>query len=438
MDIIAYTQAFMDLEREHDLFRQPDWDPVRYDLFYRAYRAMTGAPSVIPPPPGQTLRQRVGRLQRQGLRMRLMQRLARHRREVLVIQAGRQTIGDHRTDPALEGLLRLMPGRYHVIDTVPRYYHLPEVGRLVLTPLSDPVASMAQSLARLAQGTVAADDLHRLAQEQMAVFHLRHQGYLRLLRRAAPRLVLAVQNGSEKPLFKAARTLGIPVVEAQHGLIGFGHPAYSYAPDIDYRGVDTLPNIFTTYSDHWSRSCHYPVNEVIPLGNDFMIPRGPAAPAADGEVMVISANIYHTALSAWLRTAAQALPGRRFVYKLHPNQGPDLAQIQQELADLPNVRVVDGQVKASDLLASTAHLVVVQSTVLYEALQAGIPASIVPIQNYQISQDTFDLPGVEVVETPQHLARRLGQDAPPPAPTQFFAPLDAPAAHALLERLLRR
>jgi hypothetical protein len=161
-------------------------------------------------------------------------------------------------------------------------------------------------------------------------------------------------------------------------------------------------------------------------------------PEEAGAVMAISADIYHTVLLQWLRPAAAALPGRRFIYKLHPNQHADFAAIREAFRDCPNVEVVDSSVSAPSLLPSVSHVVLVQSTVFQEALQAGRQVCVLPALNYRIHEADFHRPQVTVAADVQTLVAAL--QAPPLQADRpvFFEPFEPAKAVRLLGQCLHK
>ncbi len=64
-------------------------------------------------------------------------------------------------------------------------------------------------------------------------FEKRYQMYVFLLGRYHPRAVFLVSYYDEISRVKAAKDLGIPVIEIQHGSIGTGHEAYNVFTDLD-------------------------------------------------------------------------------------------------------------------------------------------------------------------------------------------------------------
>ncbi len=154
-------------------------------------------------------------------------------------------------------------------------------------------------------------------------------------------------------------------------------------------------------------------------------------------MLVISALRYHEGLVRWLRETAPRASARRFLYKLHPAQASSLAAIQAELAGLPNVTVHGTDVTVQTLLAESSDVLLIQSTVAYEAVQAGRRLLIIPELDYATHSDLMTLDGVEVVKDAAALVEALAHDRPPRTPQVFFEPFDAARATRILERLMR-
>jgi hypothetical protein len=352
---------------------------------------------------------------------------------VLVFRAPRQRRNGRPYDAALDAVVGVCPGRQLVIDTHPHYYH--RIIRSTHPPRVQSPALLDVLIDELRRQLTVPNDVREFRSFVLAKigeFLDALEAYDRLIAAVSPRLILVCQNGFEKALFTAAKRHAVPLVEAQHGLINYAHPAYSYPRGVDYESC-AFPTYFLAFADYWTERCHYPARRCLAVGNDdFFVERtAPEQPAAD--VLFISADIYHEMLLAKLTAAAARLPARRFKYKLHPNQQADLAKIRAELAHLPNVEVVDGNTAARASLASAGIVVVVQSTVAHEALQAGKRLCVIPILNYAIHSDLFGLPQVILTPSVDSLVEAI--EAPPAAmpPAVFFNRFDA----ARVARLMR-
>lgn len=439
MDVIEYMEAFGLIEERLGLFDDVAggirwWDPVRYEVHTAVYQRLVGAqaPAAFAP----SLLVRAGRLlTRLALRTWLWTRILLGRNDVLVFRAARKVRNGRRLDAAVDQLAQTCPGRQLVIDTFPHYYHRSaRSGRPRLVDRPAMLDRLAEELRTQFSIELATKDLEDLVLPLLAGYRRALRDYRRLLLAVRPRLIVMTQNGIEKALFRAAHELGVVVVEAQHGLIGRGHPAYSYPRGVDKRSLVGFPTCFIAFSDYWIRSCRYPADRCVALGNDeFHVVAQPPEP--DGEVLFVSADIYHAALSARLKEVARMLPHRTFAYKLHPNQRDDLAAITAELASWPNVKVIGSDVPMAQALPRASVVVLIQSTAAHEALQSGRRLCIVPELNYHIHRDLFDLPGVQVTSDASALAGAI--EAPPGdgAPAVFFDRFDDAAARRLFHDL---
>jgi hypothetical protein len=153
-------------------------------------------------------------------------------------------------------------------------------------------------------------------------------------------------------------------------------------------------------------------------------------------VLFIAADIYNHILFPLLCDAAARLPERSFKYKLHPNQEADFERLRRATSHLPNVQVIDARVAARTLLASAAVVVVVQSTVTHEALQAGNRVCVIPVLNYGIHADLFGLPQVRLTPTVDALIDVIASPASELPPVVFFERFDEVRARGLMRQLL--
>lgn len=438
VDADAFTDRFFDIETKLALFEDRAvghawWDVVRYDVYRAVYAEVAGMSAQVAPRRRLAARA-TGYLQRLGLRIRFAWRSRVRRYDTLVLRAPRQIRKGQPADLALDELIPLCAGPRLVIDTYPHLHHLSLArghgATGPLPPVVDRLIDALQSSYGLRDDTTIA--LAELMRTRLHAFDASLRSYRRLLARIRPRLVLLVQNGMEKALFRAAHEAGIPVVEAQHGLIAHAHPGYSYPPSAKIPDRSTFPDLFLTFSDYWSHACHYPADRCEAVGNDAFYPAPLPAHEGLGDILVVSADIYHDVLVRWIRPTAEALPERTFLYKLHPNQHTAFASIRAAFADLPNIQVIDSTVRAPSLFPQTSHVVLVQSTVLQEAAQAGRMVCVLPEMNYRMHRDAFDLPLVRVTPSVDALREALQAPVPRDAPPVYFAPFDRERAQALL------
>lgn len=405
MDIVQYTDKFFALERELDLFSDRVdgnswWDAVRYEVYHLVYYHVTG---LRKPLPALRMHKRViGYIARKALRASLYVKILFRNYDVVVFRCPRNQERGKSIDLVIDPVMASTQGRMLVINTYPFYYHRrirPHKGSHITRP------PMLNALTRAVERefTIPAG-FEDFVLDQIDSFTNSIDEYTRLFRRVAPRLVLMVQNGVEKGMFCAARSLGVPVIEAQHGLIQYVHAGYSYPPELSYAGLTSFPDHFFAFSQYWIDSCYYPAMHHEIIGNDnYFVEQ---KPSQGDDVLFVSGHVYDSVLRSWIKEVAARLPQRGFKYKLHPNQRDQEAEIRADLS-LPNIEVISHLTRIRNLLPSTSVVVLIQSTVAHETLQAGKTLCILPLFDYQTHADLFVLPQVLITRSEDELVQAI-------------------------------
>lgn len=436
MDIIRYTDNFFAMERELDLFSQRIdgtlwWDPARHDVFYFIYYRLSGAK--VAQPQSSLLRRALRLVVRRWMAGKLRLKLMFGRYDVLALRAARHATNGKKADVILDDILACTPGRKLVIDTFPHYHHIKLPAKFD-RPLESAELCKLNEAVRTRFGLEL--DIESLVTLRLTQHREALKQYGRLLDRAAPKLVILIQNGIEKALFRAAHDRSIPVVEAQHGLINYVHPAYSYPPEITAGTLTTLPDIFLAFSQHWIDQCHYPIAQSVVTGNRQLFVNRIRTESEN--ILVVSANIYETAIEEMLRPAAGALTQRRFIYKLHPNQFAHRREITERFSDLPNVVVIANEQTLQQLMQQCSICLCIQSTCVYEALQAGLTLYLLAKLDFETHADIFDHPNVRVihdyVEFVRGVSEPVSNNGSLPLPV-FFQEFDAVATKKFMASL---
>lgn len=397
MDVIKFTDLFFAMEKELDLFSKRAngvlwWDPVRHDLFNLIYSKLSSATQA--PPPRIGLPRRVvnwGSRKALGLILRTKLKLGHY--SVLVFRAPRHlSLSGARVDVILDDILACIPGKKLIINTFPHYYHICLPVKSESSLRSEDLCNLNSEVFSRFGCEIDAESFIKLAFNQYEAAQFQ---YDKLLKQAAPKFVLMIQNGIQKALYSAARKRLIPVIEAQHGLINYAHPAYSYPRYIAPGTLETLPTIFFSFSEYWSTKCHYPVEKIVATGNrQFSV--SPCIKYTD-DVLVISSVVHEESIEGVLLPVANHLKNRRFIYKLHPNQFSRIIEIKERLAGSPNVEVISNKENLQQLFARCESVFCINSTGVYEALQAGLSVYLLNKQDYQKHSDVFNYPRVKVV-----------------------------------------
>jgi hypothetical protein len=414
MNIVEYTNKFFAIEGELDLFSDRVdgiawWDAVRYEVFHRVYYQAAG---MAAHGAKFSIHQRLASyVARKWLKICLRVKSVLRSYDIIVFRCPRHQERGKRIDISIDHVLAAVQGSRLVINTYPFYYHRPlRIRRRSKVPRPAMLDLLIQAIER--EFTVPVG-FESFVLDQINAFISSTDQYRRLFRRIRPRLIFMVQNGVEKGMFSAARGLKIPVIEVQHGLIQYVHPGYSYPRDLHYADITSFPDYFFAFSQYWIDSCHYPAPHRTSIGNDnFFVEHTPPS-ARKSDVLFVSVNVYDRVLRRWIKAVAARLPQHKLIYKLHPNQRREEAEIRTDLASLSNVEVVGNLLKVRDLLPNTAVVVAIQSTVVHEALQAGKLVCILPEFDYQTHSDLFSLPQVSVIRSEDELIRVI--ESPPAA-----------------------
>jgi hypothetical protein len=443
-NINDFMNRFHALEQRHDLFGKmiadtPLWDTVRYEACCFLFSCVSATP-YLSEEFRSARRSRLGAVRRATYREMLLARARVHRRPILALRCPRIATATGLRDAALDPLIDLFPPAATLrINTLPRRYHVPSSFSAKPLPPFTQAALREVAIALAAEFALTAEQLARLEgimQHSRRVFETDVIGYHRLLATARPAAILLVQNGMEKALFHVANERRIPTIEAQHGLVGFGHAGYSYAPGINYNQLTTVPDLFLTFSRFWNESNHYPARKHAAVGTDHFGSGMKPVHHDLGAILVVSADIYHDKLFTTTRALAQEMPNRMVIYKLHPNQCADEPSIRDAFSDLPNVVIGDPAAPATRMMDDVSHVIAIQSTMVYEALQHGRKICIVPSHDYHIHADIFGHPMVSVCDDQSKLIEALERPSGRMILPVFFSPFDATEAKELISAML--
>lgn len=219
----------------------------------------------------------------------------------------------------------------------------------------------------------------------------------RLLRKTAPKTLIL--QSLPKSLIAAANELGITTCDLQHGHINAFDPLYGYHSSVDTKHIPTAIQHYLTVGAYWEQFVH-PSMQCTTIGSSYFFPPE-RQPGADG-ILLIANRFVHEALLEQVLHCAPQLPNERFFYKMHSNQVDQYAATVQRLSHLGNVFVQIFN-DVNGLLAESKLVVLVQSTVAYQALQMGIQVAIYKAFYYEASSDLFGKEGVHLLTSPTEL-----------------------------------
>ena len=208
---------------------------------------------------------------------------------------------------------------------------------------------------------------------------------------------LYVAFNSQKSHYCAARECGIQTIEFQHGIIDRGHVDYNYPPGIDAGSRVYCPDVLLTYSHFWSREVNYPVKQVLAVGNTIAAQIGHAGrPVHPGLLTIgfISADVFGVRLAELAIEYAKLNPGNQLLFKLHPNQFSRRKEYIERFRQFPGIHVITNEQPTGAMILGCDAVVLIQSTIAYEALQAGVPVFIYKRMTYYRHAHIFESPNV--------------------------------------------
>lgn len=227
------------------------------------------------------------------------------------------------------------------------------------------------------------------------------------------KLVFVTQNGIQKGLFAAARTLHIPVTEIQHGFIDPAHIAYNYNREIPYEATQiNIPTYFFSYSQYWTTSIYYPVKKIIPIGNSALyktsveFTEGSPTDQPKG-LVVVSADVYGEDLKKLMIEFLSYNSKIPIYFKLHPNQFHEEEHYKDAFTNYKNVHVISKNSSIHELIHVSKAVLVVKSTVVYEALHMKRIGIIYDNGKQNMIGDISEYPNVYVINNGDGLNKIL-------------------------------
>lgn len=229
-------------------------------------------------------------------------------------------------------------------------------------------------------------------------------------------------------LIDAAKGLGIPVVELQHGVIGDQHPSYNFA-DLRSNGK-YLPDYIFMYGDYWKvhsrlpESCH-----ALSLGAPPMetAQRIYGDTPSDPKRVVFYSNIYpnDVMLPFAMEFAKIVAPhGYKTVVKFHPAERLTWRERYPALAEDTLIECDDRNVSVYEVIASANHHVGVSSTCLFEALAMRKNVYVVKASGWNYMKDIIDAGTAPLLTTPEALWELIqeGKTLPQDMVEQIYRP----------------
>ncbi|MCI0651162.1 MAG: hypothetical protein L0Z55_04695 [Planctomycetes bacterium] len=259
-------------------------------------------------------------------------------------------------------------------------------------------------------------------EERLALYRAQYPIYRALFRRLRPAaLFVVVSYGNEVPI-AAAKSLGIPTIELQHGIISPYHLAYSFPPGAMKR---TFPDHVFLFGDYWKECVRFPIaaDRLHATGFPYFDEERAAVAGATRKEQVVFLSQWSIgrALSRLACEAARhpRLKGK-IVYRLHPSERATWREDYPWLAHVPLEVVDPATVPLYRQLAESRVQVGAYSTAVVEGIALGLQTFIANLPgSAALDPLVASTPNVSWYLAPEQLA--LALDASP-APNSLAAP----------------
>lgn len=249
-------------------------------------------------------------------------------------------------------------------------------------------------------------DLNSMIRDFLLFYRIERKSYLKLLKRVRPEAVFFVQPGPQKAMIQAAEQLRIPTIELQHGLINNMHLMYSYTKGHKYSGLASLPTAFISFSDFWLKNTYFPVEKSFSVGNSFFSNHIKKSDHVY-DLTIISSIIHSADMMSLIDDMQKKGFAGRMCLKLHPNQLNEMDHIRSHYNFNEQVQVVYNEFTIKQLLSVSNAILAIQSTTVYEALQADVKVFIYKVKDYSMHEDVFFNKNVYLISSSEELISNL-------------------------------
>lgn len=235
-----------------------------------------------------------------------------------------------------------------------------------------------------------------------------------LLKRLKPQKVvlLTYYNPPMMGLILAARQLGIPVSELQHGPQGATHASYSSWTNVPQGGYELLPDEFLCWNQRdadvinaWATSRPDIRHRAVNFGNPWVkywkgSPEGSGFTSWPEKMILYTTQPVDGVIEPFLADAIRRTRGQyQWWIRLHPRQLGELNNIKQQLQAagvLDDVNISDAtSLPLPEILLHTTLHITRYSGCLLEALEFQVPSIVIDTRGVAVFRDYMDTPLVK-------------------------------------------
>lgn len=243
---------------------------------------------------------------------------------------------------------------------------------------------------------IAASSITKMIIKRYYWHRMKKRLLTRLIVNISPRVIVEVVGYETNKLIinEIANSLGIPVIELQHGVIGRGHLAYNYKVN---RSYPFLPKYIFMFSQYWKEECSFPINDEnkIITGFPYMESQIKRYPILEKKIndpiviLVLSQPEFSKKLKTFIVDSIKLSSEKglkvKFIYKLHPSEYSLPSETWSCFDRYDNVSVVNNAAVSLYTLFAQADIQVgVTSTAVFEGLAYKLKTFIYHIEKTEI------------------------------------------------------
>lgn len=429
MNIVDYTSKFQEIEEKFSLFEYEDenklkyWDIVRHDVFYCIYHCISGGTMPIIFATYNSKKSSINILLNELKNISKFYSLTFFRKYKYLLFATsryKNEVGINH-DIASNDVIELIKNDTLIVETYRQSgsYLYPYVFNSGLRIRKFELSIKKRFFKTHNTNTNEIEtilnrefdiniDLNDLINTLIEQYYIEYHYYNKFFKRLMPSSIFVVQNGIQKGMFAAANNLKIPLIELQHGLIGYIHPAYSYPKSITLNQLKTLPSYFMSFSTFWTKNLNYPMQRIIPIGNSSYAYRVPKYQKIY-DITFIFADIYTEFLIQLIDELMLNKFDGNICIKLHPNQFYQYQEIEKHFVDFKLITIIRNENSIESLFSISKSILAIQSTCVYQAIYNDVMVLIYKKMDYQTHADVFENKLVRLVETADDVINELGK-----------------------------
>jgi hypothetical protein len=228
----------------------------------------------------------------------------------------------------------------------------------------------------------------------------------------------------------AAKSLNIPTVELQHGVIYPYHFGYSY-PYSSKNFIGCNPDYICLLSKYWEANINYhEASTLITLGNSFLVKKATQYEKLEKTIIIVSQGIIGHYLVDFLDKNIKDLADYTVYFKLHPSDRTTWKEkyplLDQLNSKYENLQVVSNEIVLDELQAICRFQIGVFSTAVYEGLENDCYTFLLNINGIEAMENLIKMNKVILIENDDNLVRFLekGFDKYKLSKVEFFSKFD--------------